>query len=256
MSSRYQLDLAPAFAALLVIAWTAWGHRMASRQRGPSIACGLLVGLWLVATATAKTAEPRSADPIDRDAAARGTALITDAVAAPRTFPTAYDLADPMLPVHTDLVQSFDRDGNGHHFHGERTVDTEQWTVTETVGGATLTTHRPPPTLYLNLYRWNLETGQMPPATYAFVENPQFVELEVSVLEGPLPADWSREVRVAVGLTHLRLVAATPAPRGTRLRFEAPRLPAGLQVAFFAFGPDDAIAKPTTRIAVHRIQWR
>jgi hypothetical protein len=256
MSSRYQLDLAPGFAALLVIAWSTWAHRMATRQRGPMIACGLLVGLWLVATVTAKIAEPRSADPIDRAAATRGTALITDAVRAARTFPLAYDLADPMLPVHTDLVDTFDRDGEGHHFHGQRTVDSEQWTVTESVGGVTITTHRPPPTLYLNLYRWNLDTGQMPPATFAFVEDPRFIELEVSVLEGPAPTDWSREVRVAVGLTHLKLVGATPASRGTRLRFEAPHLPQGVQVAFFAFGPDTELNKPTTRIAVHRIQWR
>jgi hypothetical protein len=41
-----------------------------------------------------------------------------------------------------------------------------------------------------------------------------------------------------------------------RLRFEAPGLPRGLQVAFFAFGPDVALDHATTDFAVHAIRWR
>jgi hypothetical protein len=262
VSSRYQLDLAPAFAALLVIAWRAGARRLAEYRRGAVVAPALLGLLWLAAVVSAKTAEPRIANPIDRSAAAAGTAAITDAVAAPRTFPPAYDLADPMVATYTDLRHSFERCVDGHCYHGERPGESEQWTVTEKVGDAVVATHRPAPCLYLNLYRWNVDTGQMPPATFAFVDDPAFIEIEARAMEGaPLATaeDWAREAKVAVGLVHLRLVSATPTERGTRLRFEPPGgvpLGRGVQLVFFAFGPDEDLAKPMSRIAVQRIQWR
>lgn len=256
VSSRYQLDLAPAFAALLVIAWRGIEQRVAARRHGELIATGALAVAWLLAIVTARTAQPRSADPVDRETAARSMATITEATKHPRTLPNAYDLADPWVATHTDLVPSFDRCSGDTCLHGVRTVDSEQWTVSEYKAGRFVALHRPPPAIYLNLYRWDLETGQMPVATYAFVDAPQFIELEVSTVEGAPPADWAREVRVNVGRTHLRLTGTRPSARGTTLRFEASGLPDGLQVAFFAFGPDAELAKPKSRYAVHRIQWR
>jgi hypothetical protein len=255
VSSRYQLDLAPAFAALLVVAWRGGARWLAPRRHGAWVACGVLVAAWIYSVVTARTATPRSADPIDREAAVRATALISDAVKSPRELPAAYDLADPWLPVHTDLLQAFERCTGDRCLRGERAADSEQWVVTETVAGGVVATHRPPPTIYLNLYRWNLETGQMPPATYAFVENPRFIELEVSTTDGAT-ADWARDVRARVGLVPLTLVSTKPSSRGTTLRFEAPNLPRGLVAAFFAFGPDDELHKPMSRIAVHAIRWR
>jgi hypothetical protein len=136
-----------------------------------------------------------------------------------------------------------------------RAADGEHWVVTESVDGKQLSTQTLPPALYLNLYHWNLDTGQMPPGSFAFIDNPRFIELEVSTVDGTA-VDWAREVRVAVGLVHPRLVGTSPTARGTRLRFEAPDLPTGLTVAFFAFGPDDDLGKPMSHIAVHRIAWR
>jgi hypothetical protein len=258
VSSRYQIDIAPAFAALIVVAWRAGARWVAARHRlGAHIACGVLVGAWIFSVATARTAEPRSANPVDHDTAAAAMAPITGAVKHARTFPAAYDLADPWLPAYTDIVQTFDRCAETRCLHGERaTPESEQWVITEKVNGAVVATHRPAPALYLNLYRWNLDTGLMPPASFAFVDDPRFVELEVSVAQGTPPADWSREVQVAVGLVQLRLASTTPSARGVTLRFEAPELPRGLQVAYFAFGPDDELAKLESRIVVHRIRWK
>lgn len=256
MSSRYQLDFAPAFAALLVIAWRGVARWLAPRRRGEWIACGALLAAWMSCVVTARTASPRSADPVDRDTAAVITARITEAVRTPRELPSAYDLADPWLPVHTDLLQTFERCTGERCLRGERANGSDRWVVTETVAGKIVAKHRPPPTIYLNLYRWNLETGAMPPATYAFVEDPAFIELEIATLDGA-PVDWARDVRVRVGLRPLRLTSVAASARGTTtLRFTAPELPRGLVVAFFAFGPDTELHKPMSRFAVRAIRWR
>jgi len=253
VSSRYQIDLAPAFAVLVVIAWRAFALRLQTR---PWIPIGVLAIAWIACIAIARTAEPRSADPVDGETAARLAAPIIEAKKHPRTLPGVYDLNDPWLPVHTDLIDTFERCTADRCLHGTRAKDSEQWTVTEKVPGKPDVVHVPPPTLYLNLYRWNLETGQMPPATFAFVDDPAFIEIEIYTVEGPQPSNWADEVNVAVGLVHLRLVSTTPTERGMKLlRFEAPNLPRGLQVAYFAFGVDDDLAKPMSRIAVRRIRW-
>jgi hypothetical protein len=254
MASRYQLDFAPAFAALVVVAW----QELARWRRHVAVPVALGV-LWATAVVTAHTAQRRKTSrPVDRATAAAMTAELTDAPAYLRAYPSAYDLADPWIATATELATAFDRCRGSWCLHGERPKDSEQWTVTERAGGETVATHVLPPVLYLNLYGWNLETGQMPPATFAFMANPHFVELEVTTVDGHAVADWSREVRVAVGPVHLRLARVTPGARGmTTLRFEAAApLPAGLQVAYFAFGPDDGLAKPMSTIAVHRMQWR
>jgi hypothetical protein len=85
--------------------------------------------------------------------------------------------------------------------------------------------------------------------------NPQFVELDVRAVDGA-PIDWESEVRVAVGLEHLRLADVTTHGSFTRLRFEGTHLGTGLKVAYFAFGRNADLAAPMSRIAVHRIAWR
>ena len=70
-------------------------------------------------------------------------------------------------------------------------------------------------------------------------------------------ADWAKQVRVAVGLTHLAPISAADTARGVRLRFEAPSpLPAGLQIIFLAFGPDDRLEQPRSDYRLHAIRWR
>ena len=104
VSSRYQLDLAPAIAALLVIAWRA------SVARWPRRAFAVLVISWTAAVATSKISRPKGvSDPIDRDAAATTAYAISRAVAYDHPLPPAYDLADPFLPIWTDVASDYAR---------------------------------------------------------------------------------------------------------------------------------------------------
>jgi len=104
-----------------------------------------------------------------------------------------------------------------------------------------------PPALYLNATGWNLATGAVPPATYLFVDDPRFIELDV---DGP-----DANVRVAVGRTHLELASIADTGHGVRLRFTGD-LPRGLQVAFIAFGPDDTLDRATSDYVLRRVRWR
>jgi hypothetical protein len=62
-------------------------------------------------------------------------------------------------------------------------------------------------------------------------------------------------LQAAVGLEHLRLVAAADTADGARLRFEG-RLPAGLAVAFVAFGPDTELDHARSAFGLRSIRWR
>jgi hypothetical protein len=104
LTSRYQLDLAPAFVALILIAWRA------AVARWPRPALALLVALWGTAIATSKITRPRTvSDPIDRAAAARASDAITHATAFDHRLPGAYDQADPLLPTWIDVVDEYVR---------------------------------------------------------------------------------------------------------------------------------------------------
>jgi hypothetical protein len=97
----------------------------------------------------------------------------------------------------------------------------------------------------------------VPPATYAWVEDPELVEIDVSTLDGA-PADWGHDVQVEIAGQRLELVSVADTAHGVRLRFEARAkpLPRGLQVAFLAFGPDTELDYATTRFSVQTIRWR
>jgi hypothetical protein len=284
VSSRYQLDVAPAFAVLLLVAWRAAARRWLF---------AVLAIAWLACIVTARTSPSRAARPVGRHAAALAAFELSRATAEPRTLPAAYDLADPWVASYTDLAASFarceDRDGRaidpeGPAVEGDRCVvgdrDGEQWRVAETIvpagqpevscpafepvcwpeptpasAGDIVATYSPPPALYLNVYGWDLTTGRVPPATHVFVDDPRFIEVDVATLEGP-PADWQRDVQVAVGREHLRLVSIADTGHAVRLRFEGDHLGHGLQVAFLAFGPDAALDQPRTRFSLRRIAWR
>jgi hypothetical protein len=104
VSSRYQLDLAPAIAALLVIAWRACATRW------PRRAAAVLVILWGGAVATSKVTRPRGAsDPITRAAAMATAYDISRAVAYDHPLPPAYDQADPFLPAWTEAPSDYAR---------------------------------------------------------------------------------------------------------------------------------------------------
>jgi hypothetical protein len=311
LTSRYQLDLAPAIAALLVIAWRE------AVARWPRAALTVLVALWGTAVATSKVTRPRGvSDPVGRDAAARSTFAISRAIKLDRQLPPAYDLADPLLPIWTDVTEDFARciDARGAPIacdapplpgdvviRGHRSGRT--WLVERAVipdeplapecrpigdagrlddggdigeggeggdggGGGPRCVAAPtvrddptavddgsfvgPPGLYLNAFGWDLATGQVPPATLFYVEDPRYIALDVA---GPPGTDWDRAVRVALGLDRLRLVAAADTADGARLRFAVPRR-TGLHIAFVAFGPDDELDRPRSAFRLRSIRWR
>lgn len=295
VSSRYQLDLAPAIAALLVIAWRA------CVARWPRVALAVLVLLWGGAVATGKVTRPRGvSDPIDRDAAAAATYAITGATASDHALPPAYDQADPLLPIWTDVLDDYARCTDqlgaplacdapplpgdaallGHRLGRQWWIDRyaipdELEPVCRPLGAAPPSVDPAascradpavlgdptavhdlgflgPPALYLNGFGWDLATLRVPPATLFYVDDPGDVVLDVL---GPPDTDWDRAVRVAIGLDHLRLVAAADTPGGARLRFRGGRHP-GLQIAFVAFGPDGELDRPQSRFGLRSIRWR
>jgi hypothetical protein len=213
------MDLAPAFAAWLVIAWRAGATWMTTRGRG-AIAFGVLIVLWATAVATSYKRARLPNDPTVRESAARATHLLTEPVAYARSWPTAYDLRDPKI------LQWFP--GPNH------------------VG---------PPALYINGSGWDLTTGVVPPATHFFVTDPAYLELEVETVTGAQVA-WADNVRVAVDLEHLTLVSTTPTTRGARLRFALAAPLHGVHVAFVAFGGDDTIDRERSDFVLRVIRWR
>jgi hypothetical protein len=289
VSSRYQLDLAPAIAALLVIAWRA------GVARWPRGGFAVLVVAWGTAIATSKYTRPRVvSDPIDRGAAAAAAYDITHAIAFDHPLPAAYDEDDPLLPTWTDVIDDYaactsaagariacdapplpgDAAVLGHRF-GQRWL-VERYAIPDeppepvcrlqdddgAVCAAPPTVLSAPairdlsfigpPALYLNGSGWDLASARVPPATMFYVGDPAYIALDVT---GPDGTDWARAVRVAIGLDHLQLTAVAETPNGVRLRFEG-RPHRGLALAFVAFGPDTELDHPLSAFRLHAIRWR
>ncbi len=284
LSSRYQLDLAPAFAALIVVAWRAFAGALRGR---PGIALGGLVIVWALAVVTSRVHRPNTGGgAVSRAVAAAAMYPLSRPTPYDHVLPDAYDLADPTVATYTDVDPTFtrctDELGAPRDCHriavaGDRVVTGTRdgrWWTTET---STLDDDRDAdpvcveafaceaelaprvvaidtvgPALYLNGTGWNLDTGAIPPATYVYAIDPRFVELDV---RGPDPAS----VRVAIGRTHLVFEGAADLASGaTRLRFALPphiALP-GLRVIFIAVGPDTALDHPVSDYAIDRIAWR
>jgi len=220
-------------------------------------------------------------------------------MASRHVLPDAYDLADPMLPTWTESILPFERcrDELGApiscaatplpgdvRIHGAR--NDRRWLVT------TEQIAEPPPicaldtepvcreaptvanadairlgltvsqdTLYDNGALWDLTSGVIPSATFVYVQDPEFIEVD---LDRHAPTDdfrveWEHAVRVNIGLHHLVLVSAAVTGHGARLRFGAApgdQLPTGFQVVFFAFGEDHELEKTPSDYLLKRIQWR
>ncbi len=219
ISSRYELDLAPAIAALLVIAWRGGARWWIKRRRGV-IAPAVLVMLWIVAVATSKARGRVPADLVDRDTASVELVPLSRAPTLAHELPNAYDLADPKLETYLDA------DGK-------------------------------PPELYLNGSGWDRATGRVAPAAQFYMTAPAFVVVEVETPTGA-SVDWATRVRVVIGPHHLTLASTEPTARGARLHFtlsDGVTLP-GLQVAFVAFGPDAELDQPLSNVVLRRIRWR
>jgi len=126
--------------------------------------------------------------------------------------------------------------------------------------GMQLMTEEPGQTYYRNGTNWDLTTGAVAVATYFFVDDPAYVDVEVGPLSGRPPGpDFLPSVRAKVQLEELPLVSTSSTPRGVRLRFAGPRTERyrhGLQVVFLAFGPPDRIDQPGSEYNLLRVAWR
>ena len=110
-----------------------------------------------------------------------------------------------------------------------------------------------PPALYGNGTSWDLTTGAVGVSTYLFVDDPQYLEVEVATAAAP-PA-----VRAKIELEELALESVASTPRGVRFRFAGPhtaRYRRGLQVAFLAFGPPAHLDQPVSEYSLLRVAWR
>jgi hypothetical protein len=294
VSSRYQLDLAPAIAALLVIAWRACAARW------PRRAFAVLVILWAGAIATSKISRPRGvSDPIDRAAAAATTDAITHAVAYDHALPPAYDQADPFLPAWTDSTESYARctDALGAliacdapPLPGDTAVlgqrSGPRWFVERYV----ISDASPEPVCRPDDASSNADAPSCTAAP-AVLDDPSAVRdlafvgapalylngsgwdlasarvppatlfylddpayLALDVI-GPAGTDWEHAVRVAIGLDHVPLVGVAETATGARLSFAVGRHP-GLQIAFVAFGPDTELDRPQSAFGLRSIRWR
>jgi hypothetical protein len=87
VSSRYQLDLAPGFVALLVIAW----RQLALTTRA-SVALAILFVAWGAAVATSKTTASRNTGPVDGGTAELAAYRISRPIIHARDPVTSYDL--------------------------------------------------------------------------------------------------------------------------------------------------------------------
>lgn len=182
LSSRYLLDLAPAIAALLVLAWRGVATWAAPRRRGV-VAFGVLVALWATAVLTSRVRKRIDVDPTDAAAAAEATLARVAPVPVPRTMPPSYTAGDASWIAAT---------GNERP-HG----------------------------LYLNGVGWELATGRVPSAMYVFVEDPAFVEVEV-VGTPDVRARIGLDELAIVSRTPTTIRFAVPRPlRGIRVVFLA-----------------------------------
>jgi hypothetical protein len=94
ISSRYQLDLAPAIVALLLVVWAACAVRW------PRRASVVVIALIAVAITKSRRFRPRVAsNPVDHEIAARSTERLVGASGEPHPLPDAYVLGDPLLPL-------------------------------------------------------------------------------------------------------------------------------------------------------------
>jgi hypothetical protein len=271
LSSRYQLDLAPAFVALLLVGWRALA-RLSVRW-----ATATVVVLWAIAVVMARPSQRSelSGYPLALDDAMRFTEMSRP---LPRAFAdvAGLDLDDPLLPTLVDSEHQFVRCVNeideridcrlprvggdriyvgieaDRQWYVRSWVGIEQW---DACGDEPRTFERftglevPLPVGFLNAFGWQLDGGNVAPATLVYVRDPQFFELE---LRGGDPA----KVRVAIGLVHLVPVSMVSTARGTRIRFEAPALPAGLSIAFIAFGDDTGLDRDRSSYLVRSMRWR
>lgn len=274
ISSRYYLDLGPAIAVLIV---TAWRHAAAALGRGwfGALAFAGWILWWLASMRGARVDRAYLA-PVGMTAAVASLNRVLEPPATGWQIPDAYDIADPWLagylsdrwwcrcwldPAgaqacdHRDLAPG----DTVERVPGDRPRVIE---AARAVCPPGIETWLAPPALWGNGPDWDAVTGEVAVATYLFVDDPEYVEVEVAPARGPAgPAGpgWTPAVRAKIQREELALISASSTPRGARLRFAGPRKPSdrrGVQLLFLAFGPPDRIDRQTSEYSLLRVVWR
>ena len=297
LTSRYFLDLGPGFAALLVIAWRWIASRGRWTLAALAALWLANVALSRVAAPHFDPVDAYTAtvmrDDLSRVVGSPRTIPAAYELGDP-WLPADTDVMARFVRCANARGHAIDPDAapvpGDWCLQGEREGESEQWTLWSSVVGdrddddaladraATTTCSLettcppsptaasagepellpvPPPALFLNMFRWDLDTGAVPPATFAWIQNPEFIELDLATRDrSDASIDWARVAQVAIGREHLHLVSIADTADGVRLRFEGAQLPRGIAVVFLMFGDDSAIDQVRTKFALYRLRWR
>lgn len=208
ISSRYMMDLAPAFAAAIVGVWIWAAGRLTSRW-SRIVACIILcawVGMELFLS-KAVYGGPRSLswdeleDLRQRQGGSEPAAVVGSRV----------QLGDEPVGI------PFDRGG------------------------------------------WDQKTGEIKPTVILFVQDAEFLELEVVRGEHAVIEPNPEDIRAKVGLEWLQRESITETERGWLIRFSGPeqaRWRTGLQAAFLATVPNQFLAERSTPWILKSVRWR
>jgi hypothetical protein len=106
---------------------------------------------------------------------------------------------------------------------------------------------------------WDFDTGTIASHVIVFVQNPEFLELELvrdpEARETPDPK-W---IRAKIGLEFLRKESITPTQHGWLVRFYGPQrnqYRQGIQVAFIATVPKERLPEEKTSWQLKKVRWR
>jgi hypothetical protein len=274
LSSRYFLDLGPAIAVLIV---TAWRHAVSTRALGRGWPGALAFAVWLVwwlAAMRGARVDRGYLAPVGMTAAVASMNRVIDPPATGWQIPEAYDVSDPWLAGYlgdrTWCRCWLDPAGAQACDHRElapgdtvERVPGDRPRVVEAARAACPPAVQPwlaPPALWGNGPDWDAATGAVGVATYLFVDDPEYVDVEIAPARGgPAGPEFAPEVRARIQREELALVAAASTPRGARLVFAGPRRASdrrGVQLLFLAFGPPDRIDRPSSEYSLLRVAWR
>lgn len=106
---------------------------------------------------------------------------------------------------------------------------------------------------------WNPETGAVMPLVILFVQDPEFLELDLATQPHPSIQPDPETIRAKVGLEFLERAGITEIEGGWRVRFRGPQQPRwrdGLQSGFVATVPKEFLAERTTPWILRAVRWR
>ena len=106
---------------------------------------------------------------------------------------------------------------------------------------------------------WNQESGALKPTVILFVNNPEFLELELERPKHAAITSNPEDIRAKVGLEWLPRKSISETEQGWTVRFRGPqqlRWKSGLQPAFVATVPNAFLAERTTAWILKSVRWR